>query len=583
MRKEKYSVNIYKLSRQYSNDELLGIFTSKMEDGGNRQAATQGSLSDEGFDIVYYAYKIQFVNDSDIKWYEKWKDFFNLSDPLRSFSMTGHGVICIQNRTRGYSFVLVFGRAFVLISDLIEYDYGISMADKLFDGKSADAISSKYFSMVKNKSIFDYYEGSSMFIEDGQAVDIIKSKAIEDPNRKADLYITKILENISPMLTVSYSYLHITLMKENIYFTDVITTLDYLYGIEMNYTSRFPIPRMRPVPKIKQQLLDGTLLNWLKLDLESDELLISVPFYFKDDSDGYSFLAGVEEFTLSYRGKSEVFEELEHEDVKAFLIANNVVEIRDVLLTAKSGTSNKKIGLMNWIDTQLVIDDETYVLFEGRWCTFNQAYIERINQKVRFLEKDHVKVKHEFSVTSDQLSQYFDLNRDELTMAFTGGKSPSVPYNEFIYNYMLSRKSEWALFDRVLFKSIEICDLAITNKAHIHVKMGDSSKLEEELRQSIAGIRIFEREKVAILNEIQSFDGIKITEPKLIVVLYLSDHTRKSGIPSESSSLKLKQTFIDWAEEVKNSRKDYLLVLAKISATGLHSTVIWDRLEKCDL
>ncbi|MFA5006711.1 MAG: DUF6119 family protein [Candidatus Izemoplasmatales bacterium] len=567
MRKEKYTINVYKLEKYYSSEELLGLFKKKMDEANNRVSAVNGSLSDGDFDIVFFAYKIQYIDDSDITWYDKWKEFFQLQEALRSSSMTGHGVICVQNRKKGYSFVLVFGRAFVLVRDLIEYDYGISMADKLFDGKSADAISSKYFSMVKNKSIFDYYEGSSMFIEDGQAVDIIKSRITEDPNRNTDRYISTLLDNVAPIITVFYSYLHLSISKTEINLLDVVTVLDCLFNIEYCYQPRFPIPRMKPVPKQKSAEIDTILINLLKLDTESEELVVSVPFYFRNEADGYSFLVGIESLQLSYHGEHEKYETLEHEDIKAFIKNKNVMDVREVILTAKSETSDHRQCIMNWIDTQLKVMDDTYVLFEGRWCTFNDAYIDRVNQKVKQLEQNHIRHIPEFSVSDGELWNYLEAYPEEIQETYTGGKSFGKPYLEFIYNYILSKKPGWTLFDRVMYKSIEICDLSVLNTTHIHVKFGNASKLEEALRQSIAGLRIFEREKQAIRSEVRNKEGKTLSDSKTIVVLYLSDLIKKKGEPSNSNSLKLKQTFIDWAEEVKNSQKEYLLVIAKSSET----------------
>ena len=56
-------------------------------------------------------------------------------------------------------------------------------------------------------------------------------------------------------------------------------------------------------------------------------------------------------------------------------------------------------------------------------------------------------------------------------------------YKEFVYNFALSQKNDWLLFDRQFGGAIEVCDIYIRDEQYVHVKIGDSSALDEVFRQ----------------------------------------------------------------------------------------------------
>lgn len=213
MKKEKkitYDLNLYHVNNNLSLQDYQEIF--KLKKGCPIHS---NILETDDYSILYYTYKNQTSSD-EIEWFKIWKKFFKeINEPLRRSSQTGHGVILIHLKKRNEKYAVLFGRSFTLIKENVITQFGMDMASILFDGTSIDSISSKYFSLNKNKSITSYYGDSTFDFNDNEAVDLLKANIV-DYSYKNFSSFDDLLSIIKRKAIVGMNNIKISLYKDEI-------------------------------------------------------------------------------------------------------------------------------------------------------------------------------------------------------------------------------------------------------------------------------------------------------------------------------------------------------------------------------
>ncbi|MCI5714621.1 MAG: TIGR04141 family sporadically distributed protein [Firmicutes bacterium] len=539
MEKEKlknYEINIYKINNERSLEEYSDYFLSF-----NKNFVHKGHVIENNVECLYFTY-INYSANSEIAWFNEWKEFFSdIQTPLRKESQTGHGLIVIKIDEDNI-YAIVFGRAYSLIKDCVISQFGMDMATILFDGKSIDSISSKYFSLNKNKSITSYYGDSTFEFVENEAVDLLKADIVNSKNNKD---VDNLLNLCQKKATIGMDNVKLTLHKKVIELKDVIECCQILNRIRL-FSPNFPFPRMTQVKGDLIDTLDSKLLDFV---LSRDSRInFSVPFYSKDSSDEYVFLNSINDIQLKVnRTKSEVFSSVNDNSIKQFLQENktNIKSIRDIQIIV----DGEQDSFIKWIDEQTEYNGCTYAIVNGKWYTFNQAYIDNINNKIRILEKEKIikfDVNNDYSFSEQALLTFYNDKKEDIQESFG---SSNRAYKEYIYNFYLKNKYNLSIFDRVIFKdNIEVCDL-YGNQQLIHCKIGNTSKLEECIRQSIYGTKYYYQNQTEV-KEKENKDGVKIDSANKAVVIFLKEIEDNKNFSSfsilNSKSLRLKLTFIDW-------------------------------------
>lgn len=565
IKKENYQLTVYKLSEFQDLEELCVELVSKLVK--NKRVKNNGVLKVNNKVKVLY---LSFINDNtgnDITWFKKWSSFFGITDPLRSSSTTGHGAIIIELTEAHQQYLLTFGRSASLFKEMLIPNYGISIAEKLFNGKTMDSVSSKYFSLTKNKSLISYAQGSSYDFEEGEAADLLKAKIEEHKDRTENRYIEQLLEYIKPLATISYSNIKLTISKEEIELYDLIDVVVLMNSIESSYSSQLDIPQMKPINKNQEQPLNDKL--WESIKAKDQSVIFSVPIFTKDVDDYYVFLDSIDSVTLKYRRVSEIYENFCIDDLFSFVENNPQIETLNQIhcIITRNQIEREEPQLQKWLEAQIEIDGITYALHNGKWYSFNDYYLERVNKRIKEIESEAQTLiwDDSFSVDSKSVDKFCEDNSDDVCKLFSDdGNTPlSSIYKEFKYNFYTARKKGWNLFDRCISDSVELCDLSNPNEAFIHCKIGKTTHLEECLRQSMISLLYFSQKQPSI-ETYENREGKKLTKPKEITILYLSESDIDSNFKISSlKSLKCKLTFLNWYNQCRSMRYNPKLIVAK--------------------
>ena len=262
IKKENYQLTIYKLSEFKALDELSRELELKLGKGKESKNNEVLDIKDN-IKILYFSF-IKDNTGNDITWFKKWNGFFGITNPLRASSTTGHGAIVIELTQLQQQYLLTFGKSASLFKEFLIPNYSISIAEKLFNGKTMDSVSSKYFSLTKNKSLISYAQGSSYNFEEGEAADLLKATIEEHKDRTEKRYVEQLLGYIKPLATISYSNIKLTISKEEIELDDLIDVVALLSSIESSYSSQLDIPQMKPIKKNQEQPLNDKLWESIK-------------------------------------------------------------------------------------------------------------------------------------------------------------------------------------------------------------------------------------------------------------------------------------------------------------------------------
>ena len=565
IKKENYQLTIYKLSEFKALDELSRELELKLGKGKESKNNEVLDIKDN-IKILYFSF-IKDNTGNDITWFKKWNGFFGITNPLRASSTTGHGAIVIELTQLQQQYLLTFGKSASLFKEFLIPNYGISIAEKLFNGKTMDSVSSKYFSLTKNKSLISYAQGSSYNFEEGEAADLLKAKIEEHKDRTEKRYIEQLLGYIKPLATISYSNIKLTISKEEIELDDLIDVVALLSSIESSYSSQLDIPQMKPIKKNQEQPLNDKL--WESIKAKDQSVIFSVPIFTKDVDDYYVFLDSIDSVTLKYRRVSQVYENFCIEDLFSFVENNPQIEgLNQIHCTiTRNQIEREEPQLQKWLEAQIELDGTTYALHNGKWYSFNDYYLERVDKRITEIEADQQTLiwDDSFSVDSKMVDKFCEDNSDDMVKLFSSeGNTPlSSIYREFRYNFYTAKKRGWNLFDRCISDSVELCDLSNPNEAFIHCKIGGASNLEECLRQSMISLLYFSQNQPSI-ESYQNREGQSLTRPREIVILYLSESDIDSNFKiSTLKSLKCKLTFLNWFNHCVSMRYIPKIIVAK--------------------
>lgn len=565
IKKENYQLTVYKLNEFQILEELRIKLLSVIEN--TKKVKNNNILQVNEKVKVFYLSFTNENNGNDIAWFKKWNSFFGITEPLRSSSTTGHGAIIIELTEYHQQYLLTFGRSAALFKEIVIHNYGIIMAEKLFNGENIDSVSSKYFSLTKNKSLISYAQGSSYDFEEGEAADLLKGTIEEHRNHEGKHYIEELLEYVKPLATIGYTNIKLTLSRKDIKLTDLIEVINLLYIIENSYDPQLNIPQMQPIRKDQEKQLNDKL--WTAIKEKNKSIIFSVPIFSKDIDDYYVFLDSIDSVTLKYNKSSKTYENFCVDDLFAFIEENPKIDSLNQIrcIIKRNQIERQKTQIQEWLEAQIELDGIMYALHNGKWYSFNDYYLKRVDERIKEIEmkEDILKWDDSFSTSLKTIDDFCRDNSDEVINLFSEDKNIPLTkiYREFKYNFYISKIKEWNLFDRCISGSVELCDLSNPNESFIHCKIGKTANLEECLRQSMLSLLYFSQNQ-PLIESFENKKGEKLTKPKEIVVLYLSESDIDLNFKiSALKSLKCKLTFLNWFNQCKLKHYKPKLIVAK--------------------
>ena len=153
--------------------------------------------------------KFYFANSNKenrkIQWYEQMKKIFGDLDEFERPISSSYGVLVIEGKIykleenevdRSIIYIITFGHGIHLVSNCVDFNFGLEFASRAANPESINTQSSKFFSISKNKSLI-IYNSTNFSTQVGEAVDYLIADLEERSGRKA---VTQLVELINPNL-----------------------------------------------------------------------------------------------------------------------------------------------------------------------------------------------------------------------------------------------------------------------------------------------------------------------------------------------------------------------------------------------
>ena len=233
--------------------------------------------------------------------------------------------------------------------------------------------------------------------------------------------------------------------------------------------------------------------------------------------------------------------------IKEFIEKNNIPAIELKNVRVKYWTDNqetKEFKLLQLFDCTIILDGVNYCILDGKWATFNQAYIDYLDEIIDKINQQSI--------------QDSDYNFYENTISKLKKKAKrKLNYNEYIYNkYYMSNKG-FDCIDREFYDfaghKVELGDLINKNdKSIFHVKIGSPSTLAYCLDQSKLYLKLMqnstERNKILKHHNLSEINNIG-------VILIFENKTLRSGSIDlkKIKSILFKVKLVDWFKEIQRS------------------------------
>lgn len=551
-------LNIFKVSEEYLNEDINNIIKNKMDEKKIENQKIAETPLKIGIDDFYFTFFFGYRENLNGKifWYEKLQEIFQLEDEKKMVTST-YGLLIIEgnlnkvNQENGkvefekkIKYIITFGYGNNLVSDMVDYNFGLEMASTMAKTDSINTQSSKFFSLNKSKSLI-IYNNANFNTQVGEAVDYLTAEIEETPKRSS---VTQLLKIINKNVVFS-TYIKIGLNGE---FTLKIIAkiLKNIDNIKNTYEHRFAIPKLTYIAKKNSQLiekLDNELFKDIK-DENEENTRFSIGTYTNINGD-IKTIDDIGTITLSYGRKKETYDKLNITNVKEFIKKNDIENVKNIKITTEF---LEKEDLYKYIDytTQLEKEDEYFCLSNGRWTKFNKEYIKKVEEEVKtkvckiteysdeYILKDlqELRIKYSKKIKDKDYDGSDDMNRQL--------------YEERVYNFYIAEKANGIVFDRQTVNTMEVSDIyTVDTHELIHTKIGEPGKFIECINQSLYGARHFVHNKKEVIKKL----GNKIDKIETITLLLVvtSDDIWKNKDISRYRSLRLKLNLLEWINSVE--------------------------------
>lgn len=551
-------LNIFRVEEYFDYNKLIekineSIFKKFNKDFSSRELIYE----DKNKKIKLYGiYGVTDNTNNPNSWENNITELFGLSDAQKKIVNSSYGLIIINYNDEIY--IISFGRAYTLISEYIDGDFGLKMASKVMNEKTIKTQSSKFYSMAKSKSITEY-NNTTFETDFSESVDCLRGDLQEYTGRHYIDNLSNLIKTDKVKFTTS---MEVSTKNDFIDIDDLNNIIYNISSIYREYEERLPIPRLIPIRKSNETLLNilNNKLDYAIVNQEFEDAKISIAFY-KLNNSIFIFEQDVEGYILYNERKSENNKLLECDNLTIESISEcmkeyNIDSIQKIKVEVIKVDGYKEMyKLIDLIDVIITLENSNiyYTFDDGRWNRFNTNFQSKIEDEIMDINKKIVKFDSRFDYNEEEVKECINTNKEEFQEIIEKG------YRELEYNFWISKKLNAILYDRALVDNLEICDLYLNNNNLVHVKFGTPSNFKDCIEQSRDGALDYINNREKVKNEL----GIDNVEK--VGLVFITDNIKvlEEQDISFYTSLSMKISLIYWRKFVVDHGLEPVIIIGR--------------------
>ncbi|MCI9281015.1 MAG: TIGR04141 family sporadically distributed protein [Bacilli bacterium] len=357
-----YDYNIYKIDK----DKINELKQHLLDRSFNKIDIKKGCIKNSGgfnFEILF----CDKISSTGMPWIDLISNFTdqNLELNIRTY---GAAIICQKD---GECYAISYGNAHFYINEFANPTFGINVAERIIDLENVKTQQNISQGSRKNKVLTDYFSGTQLSFRGGEIPTFIRGESINESIWGKIISCGKSTQFRWELLPLEI-------------------------GQRLNDLTKVLKKEVKnEIPKLiildSEQQIKELNLQLAKAIKEYDEKeqnnsYINVPyFYFVGtkliQSEGIAFKISCDRKTGLYEGEVTI------EKIQEFLQEKNI-DIEKSLLNIKIAIQNSE-GKFNYhplLEYLEFITNDNICLREGKWCTFNQSYLNQVLRDVRQIE-----------------------------------------------------------------------------------------------------------------------------------------------------------------------------------------------------
>ena len=437
-------LNIFRIKDESNIEEIISKVKEKAEDRYMYKNFEKSiEINKKMYNLKFFFYMNENPNTT-IDWYTEVSNLFGKEEIIHKKVYSGYGILLIY--CAKFKYVISFGRATYLLSEYIDWNFGLEMAAKMLDKNSINAQSSKFFSTSKNKSLIVYNKGK-FNTEAGESVDLINATISEVYGKSS---IKNLCTYINPKVGFS-SGIKIVISLKEITIRDIVNVIILVNKIYKEYLNRLNIPKLLFI-KSNDEII-AKLKEKLNADiLSKDDASVSLSMYSIIDSE-ITLLDNITKYKLTYNRKSKEYYILDIEDIQNFMIEYNIDDIENIGLKIFYNDGSRRLNILKIIDYTTEIESENafFCLYDGRWAKFNIEYVNNVNKIIEDINNTIVSFDETYNLSYEELEKIKDTDGEEISKQFNSLNTEIIGeklYREFVYNYKICKEKNGILLDR---------------------------------------------------------------------------------------------------------------------------------------
>lgn len=548
-------LNIFRLKDESNVEDVISKIEQNCENKyANRKFEKKIYIDKKEYDLKFFFYLTENQN-ANINWYDEISSLFDSREVITKSVYSSYGILLIY--CEKFKYVILFGRATFVLSEYINWNFGLEMAEKMLNKSSINAQSSKYYSTSKNKSLIVYNKGR-FNAEAGESVDLINADISEVEGKSS---ISNLCYYINSSVGFS-SGIKIIMSMKDIVLKDIVNVIILINKVYKEYNARFNIPKLlfiKPNDEIVN-ILNEKLNNDI---MEVENLNVSISIYSIIDSD-LILTNNITKYKLTYNRQSKEYNVFNIADIRDFMIENEIKNVEDINLRIFFDEKPKYINILQIIDYTTEIEGKSgfFCLYDGKWAKFNSDYIKTINEKIGEINNDIVTFDNTYDLSKQELEIIKRTDKKEICEKLNIQINQDLDdklYREYVYNYKISKELNAKLLDRKKFNNIEICDI-YHNDELIHTKIGAPGNFNECINQSLYGFEMWNNKKEEIRDELDINDVNAVT---LLLITSNKSVLRDRNI-NKFKSVRFKLNLIDWKSQIELYKKNAKIIIAEL-------------------
>lgn len=316
-------------------------------------------------------------------------------EQIKSFKTTNlAGVLFVYNLT--YAYCITFGSVFLILKTFFDYEFSLSLAERLVNPNLIKHKGSKYITSKKDQVLTSYKNSTEIEFDIGESFNILKGELSRSTEKYGKLATFGNSFQINPNITL-----------ENI--SDLIKEIE----LDLKKNADFQIPR---ISKEK----DKTIIENLNKELYGvlrDSNVNQHKIYFNEYAalEGNSFTSvdifNKYAYVRKYRKSKKIIEELTLNGLEKYLqsesIDKNTIDIlNDIVIhfepenDPQNSITKKLLKIVSYISKK-----NQHIFQNGEWWIFNHEYIKKLNgylDKISICEGEIKSIPK--NITEDALS-----------------------------------------------------------------------------------------------------------------------------------------------------------------------------------